>query len=53
MSGGWSGSIELNDFQIVIDSDEDDSEEFLTHETKVKSDDGMMMDDGSEMADTA
>ena len=26
MSGGWSGSIELNDFQIVIDSDEDDSD---------------------------
>ena len=52
MSGGWHGSIELNDFQIVIDSDEDDSEEFLTHETKVKSDDGMMMDDGSDMADT-
>ena len=39
--GGWYGSIELNDFQIIIDSDEEDSEEFLTHETKVISDDAM------------
>ena len=30
MSGGWYGSIELNDFQIIIDSDEEDSEEFLS-----------------------
>ena len=29
MSGGWYGSIELKDFQIVIDSDEEDSTEFL------------------------
>ena len=30
MSGGWYGSIELNDFQIVIDSDnEEDSTEFV------------------------
>ena len=49
MSGGWYGSIELNDFQIIIDSDEEDSEEFLTHETSVMSDDGMMDDDGMPM----
>ena len=34
MSGGWYGSIELNDFQIVIDSDEEDSTEFLEGETE-------------------
>ena len=32
MSGGWYGSIELNDFQIIIDSDEEDSDELLTSE---------------------
>ena len=30
MSGGWYGSIELNDFQIVINSDDEDSTEFVT-----------------------
>ena len=49
--GGWYGSIELNAFQIIIDSDEEDSEEFLTHETSVTSDDGMMDDDGMMMDD--
>lgn len=29
---GWHGSIELKDFQILIDSNEEESEEFLTHE---------------------
>jgi hypothetical protein len=29
MEGGWYGSIELNDFQIIIDSDEEDSTEFV------------------------
>ena len=29
MSGGWYGSIELNDFQIIIDSDEEDSPEYV------------------------
>ena len=33
MMSGWYGSIELKDFKIIIDSDEEDSEEFLTHET--------------------
>ena len=33
MMSGWYGSIELKDFKITIDSDEEDSEEFLTHET--------------------
>ena len=42
MSGGWYGSIELNDFQIVIDSDEEDSTEFVD---SAMYDDGMM-DDG-------
>ena len=42
MSGGWYGSIELNDFQIIIDSDEEDSTEFVMEEG------GMMMDDGTE-----
>ena len=45
MSGGWYGSIELNNFQIIIDSDEEDSEEFLTHETGIKADKGMMSDE--------
>lgn len=40
MSGGWYGSIELNDFQIVIDSDDEDSTEFVVTES-------MMMDDGT------
>ena len=26
---GWYGSIELNDFQIIIDSDDEDSTEFV------------------------
>ena len=29
MMDGWYGSIELNDFQIVIDSDEEDSPEYV------------------------
>lgn len=29
MMDGWYGSIELNDFQIIIDSDEEDSTEFV------------------------
>lgn len=33
MMSGWYGSIELNDFKIIIDSDEEDSEEFVTHES--------------------
>ena len=37
---GWYGSIELNDFQIVIDSDDEDSTEFVVTES-------MMMDDGT------
>ena len=40
MSGGWYGSIELNNFQILIDSDEDDSTEFVKEQ-------GMMMADGT------
>ena len=42
---GWYGSIELNDFQIVIDSEDEDSTEFVATET-------MMMDDGTETAAT-
>ena len=30
MSGGWYGSIELKDFQIVINSDEEDSAPYVT-----------------------
>ena len=40
MSGGWYGSIELNNFQVLIDSDEEDSTEFVKEE-------GMMMADGT------
>ena len=43
MSGGWYGSIELNDFQIVIDSEDEDSTEFVDD---AMYDDGMM-DDGT------
>ena len=41
MMDGWYGSIELNDFQIIIDSDEEDSTEFVATES-------MMADDGTE-----
>ena len=37
MMSGWYGSIELNDFQIIIDSAEEDSPEFLT-DAKIKAD---------------
>ena len=53
MSGGWYGSIELNDFQIVIDSDEEDSDELLTVGTMHKSGamaDGMMAESKYEPA---
>ena len=40
MMSGWYGSIELNDFQIIIDSDEEDSTEFVATES-------MKMDDGT------
>ena len=33
MMDGWYGSIELKDFQIVIDSDEEDSDELVTGAT--------------------
>ena len=33
MMSGWYGSIELNDFQIIIDSSEEDSPEFVTDAT--------------------
>ena len=49
MSGGWYGSIELNDFQIVIDSDDEDSTEFVD---SAMYDDGMM-DDGTMSDDGA
>ena len=45
MSGGWHGSIELNDFQIIIDSDEEDSDELLTSAKHVPM---MTMPDGTE-----
>ena len=32
MSGGWYGSIELNEFQIVIDHDEEDTELLVTED---------------------
>ena len=35
MMSGWYGSIELKDFQIIIDSDEEDSTEFVTAESTV------------------
>ena len=47
MSGGWYGSIELNDFQIIIDSDEEDSDQLLTeakYQGMMEMDDGMMSD---------
>ena len=37
MSGGWYGSIELKDFQIVIDHDEDDTELLVTEDGEPKS----------------
>ena len=37
MMSGWYGSIELNDFQIIIDSAEEDSPEFLT-DAKINAD---------------
>ncbi len=43
MSGGWYGSIELNDFQIVINSDDEDSTEFVTTTASVP--DGKTMPD--------
>jgi hypothetical protein len=33
MMSGWYGSIELNDFQIIIDSDEEDSAEYVEAST--------------------
>ena len=39
MSGGWYGSIELKDFQIVINSDDEDSTEFITKEHSMMGDD--------------
>ena len=39
---GWVGSIELNEFKIIIDSGDEDSTEFLTSETMP--DDTMTMD---------
>ena len=30
MMSGWYGSIELNDFKVIIDSDEEDTEELVT-----------------------
>ena len=43
MMSGWYGSIELNDFQIIIDSDEEDSTEFVDSAMY----DAGMMDDGT------
>ena len=37
MMSGWYGSIELNDFKIIIDSDEEDTESLLTEDGNPKS----------------
>jgi hypothetical protein len=47
---GWVGSIELNDFKIIIDSGDEDSPEFLTSETM--EDDEMTMEDEAAKAET-
>ena len=50
MSGGWYGSIELKDFQIVINSDDEDSTEFVTTSAKAGPDGAMPHTKGVEEA---